>query len=463
MLAMGTHRHQPLSQGQNQRAKIWALKNAQKKSKVPVQQVDQEVCGMHEEPYQEHIKDELESLKDQVICEELAREWDDLKFQFGLDLKKPSLGLLSSEARLGEWDPTARSIRLSRSAVRSLSWDTVVSILKHEVAHQMVTETYGVDEQHGPSFQRACDRIGLLPQFRRCALNLDEARESEQRPSTLPPRLVRRMERLEALALSTNQHESELALRLLQEMQSQTFSSGWQADPFNRLVISLGRKRVSQEQSIIAGILAAHFEVDVVFSSTFCTRQLERRKTLVVLGRSHHAEMAEYVFHFLQREIRSLWESHARGASGTPPSPTESRSLRTSFQVGVLKGFERKLSRQRAQTREQQTNPGQPPGSKRTRADEFLRRDAPWDQTGQPESMAPSAQSWGLSEQARRNELRQRQQFLESQFPRLVSRSHSARVADGASMRAGQRAGEALSLKRPIAQPSAGPTRRLRG
>lgn len=392
---------------------------------------------MHDRAYQEQIINDLESLKDQLTCEELAREWDDLRFQFGLNLNKPSFDLLRSEARLGQWDPTSRCIQLSRAAVRSLSWDTVVSILKHEVAHQIVTEIYGDDEQHGPSFQKACDRIGLLPYFRRCALNLDEARESEQRQSTLPPRLARRMERLEALAQSTNHHESEMALRLLQEMQSQTLSSIWQKDPFHRLVISLGRRRVSQEQSIIAGILAAHFEVDVIFNSAFCTQRLERQKTLVLLGRRHHTEMAEYVFHFLQREISSLWKHHARESIGTKSSPSRSRSLRTSFQLGVLKGFERKISRQRTPSNEQTAG------------------------TGQLNTRALSEPASGLSEQKHSAERRQRQEFLASQFPRLVSRSHNRGVADEGSLRAGQRAGESLSLKRPISPSSAGPTRQL--
>src|SRR5262249_39430900 len=78
-------------------------------------------------------------------------------------LSLPPLELVPSRARLGRWVRQTRTIELSRALVLSQPWGVVIEVLKHEMAHQYVSEVLGEHEEtaHGPRFRVVCERLGI--------------------------------------------------------------------------------------------------------------------------------------------------------------------------------------------------------------------------------------------------------------------------------------------------------------
>src|SRR5688500_8571559 len=76
-------------------------------------------------------------------------------------LRPPQMVLVSSRARLGRWVEATRTIEVSRPLVLEQPWGVVVEVLKHEMAHQYVSEILGERDEtaHGPKFRAVCERL----------------------------------------------------------------------------------------------------------------------------------------------------------------------------------------------------------------------------------------------------------------------------------------------------------------
>lgn len=64
----------------------------------------------------------------------------------------------------GEWNPETRTIRLNVSLFRDFEWAAVVRVLKHEVAHQIVSEIFNFNSfgcTHGEHWKIACEAVNL--------------------------------------------------------------------------------------------------------------------------------------------------------------------------------------------------------------------------------------------------------------------------------------------------------------
>src|SRR5687768_14795632 len=98
-----------------------------------------------------------------VALRELLEEWrrqNDLLFLGAL--RPPVVAYADAETRLGEWRPATRTMAISPVLVEEQPWGVVVEVLKHEMAHQYVSEVLQVFDEppHGPAFRRTCERYG---------------------------------------------------------------------------------------------------------------------------------------------------------------------------------------------------------------------------------------------------------------------------------------------------------------
>src|SRR5262245_14418153 len=110
----------------------------------------------------EQLSAELEA----ALVRELMRSWRDLNNNFFKNgLRAPVLRLVESDALLGRWDRSRRTLELARGFVMSAPWGSVREVLKHEMAHQYAHEVLGaIDESaHGPAFRRVCERMAIDP------------------------------------------------------------------------------------------------------------------------------------------------------------------------------------------------------------------------------------------------------------------------------------------------------------
>ncbi len=342
----------------------------------------------------------------------LYRDYDHICFTFRLELQRPVIRVESLEGRWGLWDPEIRTISLSETLIRNFAWDTVIEILKHEMAHQIVFDLFGSDQAHGPLFHRAAEMLGMSAWACRAETDLAAyaPQSVEGASSTEEERLLRRVEKLLALAASSNEHEAFAAMTKVRELQSKYQIDYLRAKlPPNHLcfTIALKRKRVERYQSVIASLLTDHFFVEVIHSHLFDAADCCDYKTLELLGLPQNVKMAEYVFHFLSNQLPLLWSQFRdKGRPG--------RVSKTSYFLGVLKGFGEKLEQQTQQALS-------------TISDER------------------SVSLLALGDQ-------QLEAFVKYRFPRLQNISRGKRYHDPSAYEAGRRAGTTLKLHRGLSE-----------
>ena len=92
----------------------------------------------------------------------LLREYTHANLYYRMKLKAPVLEVGDIGAKHGCWNPLTRVLSIHRNTIRKYPWNEVVDILKHEMAHQWVTDFGSPGEPaHGAEFKKACEKLGL--------------------------------------------------------------------------------------------------------------------------------------------------------------------------------------------------------------------------------------------------------------------------------------------------------------
>jgi hypothetical protein len=254
-------------------------------------------------------------------------------------LRLPQLELVASEARLGRWVEATRTIELSRPLVLEKPWGVVIEVLKHEMAHQYVTEVLGERDEtaHGPRFRAVCDRLGIDGS----AAGMPDAPPPEKADEER--RIGERIARLLALAESSNVHEAEAAMAAAQKLllKHNLELSGTRASRgyvWKHLGAPTGR--TTESERILSLLLGKHFFVEAIWIPVYRAREGKRGSVLEICGRPENVEIAEYVHGYLVSTAERLWREHKvrLGIRGD-------RDRRT-FLAGVMTGMNDKLSRE---------------------------------------------------------------------------------------------------------------------
>ena len=272
---------------------------------------------------------------------ELLRSWHDFnKRHLGGLLRPPALQIDRSGARLGHWQRETRTLSLSHEHLIRHRWDDVLETLKHEMAHQYVDEVMGGDERpHGPRFASACTLLEIRP----------DASGTPSAGDDPAAKILRRVQKLLALATSANRHEAEAAmaaantllLRYNLELPQDAPRPGYEA---RRLGDSAAA--IPLDWKLVSAILGEFFFVECIWVTTYNAPQDRHERRLEVMGSPENLEMAAYVHDFLHAACRRLWDE-ARAALALPPA------RRREFIAGVLMGFRDKLRSERARNEEQ--------------------------------------------------------------------------------------------------------------
>src|SRR5215469_10194438 len=148
---------------------------------------------------------------------ELYDEYTYILRERRLGLKACAIDLTDSDSFWAQWKPTTRVILFSRKLIENHNWFQVVSILRHEMAHQLVDESYipGSMEykSHGGQFQTACEILGVPEEYRGATACLQSSNldwRSEKRED-ITEKLLEKVRKLLSLATSSNEHEALLA------------------------------------------------------------------------------------------------------------------------------------------------------------------------------------------------------------------------------------------------------------
>lgn len=273
---------------------------------------------------------------------EISRVWHEFnRRHLHGTLRPPVFQIDRGHARLGHWQRETRTLSLAHDHLIGHRWDDVLHTLKHEMAHQYVDEALGGDARpHGARFARAC-----------ALLEISADASGAPRPPEDDPaaKILRRIQKLLALATSANRHEAEAAmaaantllLRYNLELPQDAPRPGYRAR-------SLGKSAaaIPLERKLVSAILGEFFFVECIWVTTYNARRGRHERILEVLGTPENLEMADFVHDFLHAACERLWDQ-ARREMSLPAS------RRREFVAGVLTGFRDKLRSERAHNEEQ--------------------------------------------------------------------------------------------------------------
>lgn len=278
---------------------------------------------------------------ERTVLLELNLEYKRICRDRRLALKPVSIRLFDSLSLWGQFDALARTISVSRKLVQNHSWQDVLGVFKHEMAHQLVFESNPFEHEqkpHGELFQKACQKLGVPSQYSKARVGFQDSPLDwkDEQSELLENRMLDKVKKLLALAQSANEHEAGAAMKKVQELYAQYNLDRAQLSDRNQyvhLIIAEGKKRKNAWEHRIISLLIEHFFVEIIILQNFNAKTGERDQAFEIIGTRENVLMAEYVYYFLQNQIELLLQK----------SNANTRTQKSSFRLGILEGFSDKL------------------------------------------------------------------------------------------------------------------------
>ena len=249
-------------------------------------------------------------------------------------LKVPIFLIDTANRRLGFWDAKQRTLGISEQHIWQHPWLDVLDTLRHEMAHQYVSEVLGIHDEtsHGTAWRETCRLLDVLPQA---------TGTPGLAPETETDRMLQKVKKLLALAESPNVNEAEAAMAaahaLILKYNLDVASAAQSADYAWRRIGGTAAA-IGLDWKLVASILSRWFFVECVWVSVYVAQHMRMERQLEILGTATNLELAHYAHDFLHTATESLWRSHARAGL---------RGSRREFIAGVLMGFSQKLQAER--------------------------------------------------------------------------------------------------------------------
>ncbi|MDR2549700.1 MAG: SprT-like domain-containing protein [Desulfobulbus sp.] len=279
---------------------------------------------------------------------QLAREYRDICYQYGIGLRLPVLAIGGGERQLGSWSAADRRLALSPVLIGRHPWNVTLQVLKHEMAHQMCSELHGrEDAGHGALFRECCLQLGLDAPFHRASGDLAEgiaALDSGSASTEKGRQIIARVRKLLALGASDNEHEAALAVQRAEELLARhrlDFDGLAEDQELVHRTINTGGRTLAMYRKAICAILEGCFGVRVICASLYDPQADCSFKTIELLGREEEVAVAEHCYHFLENRLHTLWQRHRQEFAG------HGRIARKSYFLGLLAGFRETLERSR--------------------------------------------------------------------------------------------------------------------
>lgn len=255
---------------------------------------------------------DLVAQRERLLLEALRYELKTIALDvFGGALLAPILTLDHATDRLAAWDGRHRTLTVSRYFIASSSWITVREVLKHECAHQYVDEVLGVTDEsaHGPTFRRVCSDRGIDPRAAGVVVP-----GSPREADVDVDRVLRRVEKLLALAQSDNAAEAEAAANAAQRLMLE-HNLAVLGRPRRYVVRALGTptSRMHAHEKLLGVLLSKHYFVDVIIVRAWMPDAARMGTVIEVTGAQENVDMAEWVHAFLLGAAERTWREYARG------------------------------------------------------------------------------------------------------------------------------------------------------
>lgn len=303
-----------------------------------------------------------------LVLNELKRAWHTfvLKFKWGgSGITAPHFRITEAHAsHIGQWAPATREMSFSRKLVTYSPWNEVLEVLKHEMAHQYVSEVLKItgETSHGPTFQSVCKQY-----------NIDAAASGSPDDTTTSTtnHIVEKIQSLLKKTVENGASEEEaqtaasvahnLMLKYNIELQEKNEELGY-------TVRFLGgvTGRIQGYMSELASLLSKYYFVEIIWVTSYDPRTKKKGHELEVSGTKENVEVADYVYDFISRTAVDTWDRKLKdktfkwslhqeflktfGATGIAPQSLQGfiTSARTNFLIGFVRGFREQLKQAEA-------------------------------------------------------------------------------------------------------------------
>ena len=269
---------------------------------------------------------------------QLLKEHRRICYQQNVSLPTPVISIAAGKNRLGYWVPASRTIAISRYLIENNPWETVLEILKHEMAHQYVSTYFDNADCHGNAFKTACEKLGVHPCF--AGSSSPEKEHLAAFTGTLPEKaqtMLRRVEKLLALGQSSVASEARAASRkanyLLNKYNLDLIARDeTDAPDIKYLYLRTGKKRMETIEKLILVFLEEFYFVNCVTATIYDAETDEEYKAGVLTGKKEALVVAEYVFWFLLHTSKALWKDFRKKHAGQ-------RAGKVAFDSGFMQGI----------------------------------------------------------------------------------------------------------------------------
>jgi hypothetical protein len=288
----------------------------------------------------------LEQRLEQRILHGLSCEWKKtvwiLSPRVRDKMRLPVFSIRDMTSTLGTWVRDKEEICLSRRLVMNHSWDAVLDVLVHEMAHQLADQVWEIPNQppHGPGFLKACRFLRANPKASGNYPALDDLVENQDdHPSNAQ---LRRIKKLMALATSQNLHEARAAMvkahELIKKYNIDLIELNENRE-FVSIFLGLPALRHTRDDYLLALVLQQFYFVECMWVSAFVLEKNKMGRVLEITGALPNIQTASYVYDYVKRFTDSRWETYSQaGKLGA--------KRKADFCEGILKGFRSKLEQE---------------------------------------------------------------------------------------------------------------------
>jgi hypothetical protein len=239
--------------------------------------------------------------------------------------------IYNNKAMLGYFDSNFYELGFHECLMHA-SKGQLQNVIKHELAHYITFINHGETVQpHGPEFKTFCERMGWGEEVYRAASCLEGGQNA---PGVEASGIFRKVQKLMALAASSNKNEAEQAMIKSQQLllKHNIESKYIDQEDSEQVVLKriLKQKKENAKMRSIARILETFF-VSTVYNRGGDFIYLE------ILGSPANVEIAEYVAGVLDSELDHLWDQAQQHAN------LRGTIAKNSFFLGLAKGYCNKI------------------------------------------------------------------------------------------------------------------------
>ena len=275
----------------------------------------------------------------------LQFDFDVFNFQFlSRKLIKPTFKFFENSTQWGYWKGSdTREIGINLQLIFDHPWEVVLTVLKHEMAHQFVDEIMGGSaDPHGDDFRKVCFKLSI-PYHAACNFPVNQS-ESRVESSVL-----RKIKKMFALAESSNENEARTAMVMANNLLLKHNISKAEIENdknYSHKFVGEVLGRTPTEFNIISNILTEYFFVLTIWTFSYDALADKKGSRLEICGSPENVEIGEYVYYFLINQLDFLWQKYK------VENKISHQKFKKSFVLGVLRGFKEKLQTDRSDSKE---------------------------------------------------------------------------------------------------------------